>query len=321
MIRVFGDKEGTKEYAAAMELRSLIVSEWPDVQNNDNHKIWIIPSAKCHGEMRTDIDIVVFGYFGRDYPIPRTDHLQHDFLIRSVCLTIEVKSHSVDSGSISFRGNEVIVYRDGREENASEQSEGQQIALRSYLNRQGKKAPYVNNLIWLRNVPQRYLPNSTHNIIGADATWTTFLQKVGELRQSSHIKNGWNVIHATNRNRIMELLDAADEFIRELKPSRLDRKKMDEICRRELKDQQYRDKFGQQLLIFRGRGGTGKTVKLLKIAHDLFRDKNARVLILTYNRALASDIERVLDLLNISEGIYTPGISIMTIHSFLYKLF
>jgi hypothetical protein len=321
MIKIFNDadKEGTQEYAAAKELRRLIISTWPDVVDNAAHNIFIIPSAKCYAEKRTDIDILVFGYFAGDYRIPRTNYLQCDFSIRSFCLTIEVKSHSVDG--IRFYGNEVKIYRDGKYESASEQSEGQQIALRNYLKREGLKHPYVTNLIWLRYVPQAHLPKLTHNIIGSDATWITFLQKIAERQQTYLIEKKSNVIGTANRDQVKQLMEAAGIFTRELKPSRLDRKKMEEICRRELKEQQYRDKFGEQLLIIRGRGGTGKTVKLLRIAHDLFRDKGARVKILTYNRALVSDISRVLELLNISEDISKPAISIQTIHSFLSRLF
>src|SRR5690606_11154749 len=74
----------------------------------------------------------------------------------------------------------------------------------------------------------------------------------------------------------------------------LDRKRVERITKRLIDDQQYASKLGTQLLIFRGRGGTGKTITLARLAHDLYSDRISRSLILTYNLTLVSDIKRTL---------------------------
>jgi hypothetical protein len=82
-------------------------------------------------------------------------------------------------------------------------------------------------------------------------------------------------------------------------------------------DTEYLDKLGEQLLIFRGRGGTGKTVRLLQLARKLFEENHGRSLLLTYNNALAADIRRLLTLLRISDGIGEPGIGVQTVHGLM----
>ncbi|MCS6889764.1 MAG: hypothetical protein NZQ09_16290, partial [Chloroflexus sp.] len=110
---------------------------------------------------------------------------------------------------------------------------------------------------------------------------------------------------------------------RRLEPTALDRKKIELLSsRRVLKDNdaEYVKKLGSQLLIFRGRGGTGKTVHLLRLAHELYIDHDARILILTYNKALVADLRRLLALMGICDFYGRRAIEIRTVHSFLYRL-
>ncbi|HAZ27663.1 TPA: RNA helicase, partial [Candidatus Acetothermia bacterium] len=78
--------------------------------------------------------------------------------------------------------------------------------------------------------------------------------------------------------------------------------------------------LGSQLLLFRGRGGAGKTVNLLRVAHHLYQEKRARVLILTYNKALVADIARLFAIMGIRDGLETQRISIQQIQSYVSDL-
>ncbi|HEY0771869.1 MAG TPA: DNA/RNA helicase domain-containing protein [Sphingobacteriaceae bacterium] len=312
MIAVLGP-EHTTESAAAEHLQELIGTAWPSVAKSNQHSVQIVGSAKCYGQKRKDIDILVFANLGNPFSIGTFN--QKQISIQSFCLTIEVKSHAPQD--IQFEGNKVYVkYKNGWED-ASEQSEEQQVSLRSYLASLNLKAPYVTNLIWLLHVPESEIPQGNHNIIGSDATWEAFLHRIWSLRRSYLESKGQFVI----RDQTNDLIRATEVFTKKLTPSRLDRRKMEIISQKALRDQQYKEKIGRQLLIYRGRGGTGKTVQLLRVAHDLYREMDAKVLILTYNKALVSDIRRVLALMNISDDIARPSIIIQTVHQFLYSLF
>lgn len=87
-----------------------------------------------------------------------------------------------------------------------------------------------------------------------------------------------------------------------------------------LGEQQYAKAIGEKLIVISGRAGTGKTIKLLKIACDLAINNGARSLILTYNHALVSDIKRTLALAEIPDGVDTYTVNITTLHKFIYEL-
>jgi hypothetical protein len=70
---------------------------------------------------------------------------------------------------------------------------------------------------------------------------------------------------------------------------------------------------------FRGRGGSGKTIHLLRFAKDLY-DRGKRVLLLTFNKALVADIRRLLVILRIDNQGFDRGISISTAHKFFIKM-
>ncbi|MBK8873704.1 MAG: PhoH family protein [Bacteroidetes bacterium] len=95
---------------------------------------------------------------------------------------------------------------------------------------------------------------------------------------------------------------------------------MEHITSKLLDQQQYAKAIGEKLIVISGRAGTGKTIKLLRIACDLAQNKGARSLILTYNHALVSDIKRTFALIEIPDGIDEYCINIATLHKFFYEL-
>ena len=54
---------------------------------------------------------------------------------------------------------------------ASEQSHKQVFALRNYLTSHHLGAPFISDVIWLRQVANPQLPPRPHNLLGASLTW------------------------------------------------------------------------------------------------------------------------------------------------------
>ena len=241
--------------------------------------------------------------------------------IQSFCVTVEVKTHRAED--IRFVGNSCYVVYNGREHNVTEQSERQKYSVRSYLieNTASRKAPFITNLIWLRNVPTSQLPSVNSNLIGGDVSWRAFMEAVARLSgASSPTPHRSRVVRGFSSNRRFD--EALGVFSQKLASTPLDRKKIEYITRRVLdRGQQYGEKLGEQLLIFRGRGGTGKTVRLLRLAHQAYDERGLRVLILTYNKALAADLNRVLSLMEIRSSVADESVSIKTVHSFMREWF
>ncbi|MCI0562633.1 MAG: AAA family ATPase, partial [Nitrososphaera sp.] len=149
----------------------------------------------------------------------------------------------------------------------------------------------------------------------ADLTWEIFVEKISLLQGT---RNQGSVQSFSSRKYYSEV---SSIFSRRIEASKIDRKRLEAITKRVLdrSKQQYAGKLGQQLLVYRGRGGTGKTVRLIQTAYQAYDESGMRVLLLTYNKALVSDLRRLLALLGIQDAIGEGSIAVKTIHSFMHE--
>jgi hypothetical protein len=180
------------EYTAATTLRERITATWPDVATRWDHIIALVAAAKCYGQRICDIDLILFLDLTHEPRSIAED--THPLMLASACATIEIKDH--DPASVRFIGNQVEVRYHGRWHNVSEQSFKQRFALKGYLEAHRTRAPWIVNLIWLRNVPEIKLPNTIHNIIGSDTTWETLLERLRRLCQPHRDASGNLQLHA-----------------------------------------------------------------------------------------------------------------------------
>src|SRR2546428_6695243 len=207
MIEILQPDDGS-EGRAAEELYSLILSAWPDVKNKAQYDIRIIPNAKCHGQRREDIDILLFARFANS--LPSFTGLEGRTYVDSLLLAIEVKDTPPDR--VRFNGNKVEVqYKSKWQsllgssnnrhvwENASGQSHEQLQSIKAYLGREGIKHPSVTNLIWLRNVLTKDLPEGRHNIVGSDCKWEDFLRKIKTINTQDGC-----IIRASSRDNVSD---------------------------------------------------------------------------------------------------------------------
>jgi len=108
-------------------------------------------------------------------------------------------------------------------------------------------------------------------------------------------------------------------LLQTLEPTAIDRRRMDRIAKAAVPEN-WLDDLGVKQLLIRGRGGVGKTVILLQLAYRIFDREGKRSLLLTYNRALVSDMRRTMALLGVPRSVENGGISIETVHGFIGKL-
>lgn len=307
----------TAEYAAATTLQQRITALWPDVAARKDQQVALVAAAKCYGQRICDIDLILFLHFTGE-PLLISGMPQPLFL-KSACVTIEIKDH--DPGSVRFVGNQVEVRYRERWHNVSEQSYKQLYALKGYLEAHRTRAPWIVNLIWLRNVPEAHLPYTMHNIIGSDTTWEGFLKRLCRLSTQQLQRTGGQLYAGG------QLSEAVKLFTGITKPplTTTEQHKVTQVIKAppvhgKEPAPKYIERLGTQMLIFQGRGGTGKTASLLKLAHMLYEYKDQRILILTYNRALVADIKRLLTLMGIHDGSAQRSIVVQTAHSFFYDL-
>ena len=106
---------------------------------------------------------------------------------------------------------------------------------------------------------------------------------------------------------------------REMPLGELTRKRIEQIVDAELSDFMPEVETGK-LNIFRGKAGTGKTINLIKLAIKLVDSEEARVQILTYNRALVSDIRRLFALAQLPDMFQAQCVSVNTMQSYFFGL-
>jgi len=329
MIKIFGINE-TPEYAAADAIANLARIAWTWLEDDEESFLYLVPSFQCHGQSPKDIDIVLLGYF---YAQNGSKFSPHGLLtlpnganidtskvtVQSLCLTIEVKEHTPDTVRIIGSRVDVAYLTRGekRWHSATDQSHSQLYSLVNYLRSRGiAYPPRITNLIWLRNVSANELPKPPHNILHSKITWNGLLYTAASSSQISGCEGDYVYSAFTRRDHDLEAV--VQTITEELRPSELDRKKMDAMVKSPSNYDWY-PHVGKKQVIFHGHGGTGKTMVLLQIANAACR-VGSRVLVLTYNKALVADLRRLMSLAKITDDIASGTIHIQTVHSFFSGL-
>lgn len=326
-IKIIGN-EKKNEYSAAVGLKNIIELE----TKNSNGKVLIMSGFNCLGQKVRDIDIVVFGQFESNLEkdictkVKKGQNLlelkNRTININNFCFCIEVKDHSPEF--VTFEGNRALVKYNDNLHDASSQSEDQKYSLINYLKDKFTidKIPRICNFLWFRNINQDELPSGPHNYLGANFDFLDLMTLACTQNIPCEFKGNY-YFNSCKKNSQTELnFKLAYEYFEEYKKNvgKLTRKRLEKITKEQiLKDQSYVEEIGKKLVVIRGRAGTGKTIKLLRLAYDLC-NRGERCLILTYNKALVSDIRRLIALAEVSSDITSPTIDIRTIHSFIRVL-
>lgn len=314
MIEILGSTQ-SPEYRAAEKFKHAFETLLDEraIQSSD---IRIVVSAKTYGEKRQDIDLVIIGKFSHPIKIPRSSVVVTDALLLSFFLTVEVKDHPPNK--LHFSGPKVFVQYRERNEDASEQAEQQKYSAKSYIQKHNLDAPYIVSILLLNNYPKANLPKLRHNILAGDFSAQDVLELI-YVAHENKLSSSQVLISSFRQSEVAKYIHVANLFTAKLDATRLDRKKIELITKRNFNQQNYANKdLGTQLLIFAGPGGTGKTVNLLQLAHYVYQERDAKALILTYNLALVSDIRRLMALMGMTDDIAAARVKIATVHSFIY---
>lgn len=320
MIEIIGGEEGTAELEAARELVAAIDFEWGGLAGQV-HGV-IVAGMQCYGQRTRDIDLVLLIQANEPIELDPLMVFQdsmgrtvepHRLLVRGLCLAVEVKDHPPDL--VRFDGNQATVLYRGQPHNATVQSESQQVSLRNYLTGRGLKPPFVVNLLWFRGIRQHQLPPGPHNCLGGNATWELFVNTAVRLGGHQSGRNWQLDAFATGAC----FADVRRVLAQRIEPGALDRIRMERISAH-LLPQHLADELGRRLLLLRGRGGTGKTMALLQLAWQAYRERGDRCLVLTYNRVLAADLMRLLALLRVPDDVARESIQVRTIVGYMTRL-
>lgn len=285
-------------------------------------KVIIVVGAKTEGERVEDIDLLVIGELAPGRMIPEASLPEtmagRSAELRDFVFTIEVKAHDPRNIQVVSGNNIQVRYADDWK-SATDQSNEQKYALKNWVERRLKlTCPRISHAVWLINVASAELQPAPRHVLFRDSGLPDLLRLLDArmLERAAERENRAPVVTSiVGRDRsVMAQLQVYFRSRTEL--GVLDRRKLERICERIVRDQNWTDRLGQQLLVFRGRGGAGKTLRLLNLARYLHNVRGQRVLFLTYNRALVQDVRRLTNVL----GLSPDQVHIQTTASFMLKL-
>ena len=314
------------EYAAAVCLRENLKES---ISESVNGNISIAYGLTLTGQEVRDIDILVVGQLD-NYIIPDSytnnpQYAKKPLKVDSFCIAIELKEHPAHR--ISFQGTHVLVEYQGQLKDATAQNEKQRYSLLNYISNTCGYKPIVTNVLWLKSLDKKQLRDMTRfNPVGALPAEFSFRELVDKMIYQgispyynqddkcyhlSYSYNGENLL-----NDIKSIV-----FSSSTPPAGLTRNKLDLLAQSKAQRSLEQSNIGQELTIFKGRAGTGKTIRLIEAALQLANnDTGKRCLLLTYNHALVSDIRRLLHFMNIPDDIDSYSVQIQTLHSFFMSL-
>ena len=340
VVRIKCNNEGSSESMAANQLKKQLEKELSGTSQFTKGEILIISNVTLFGQETKDIDIIMIGILqnyklkvnstAKDRKNALLPEAMRDIFINSFCYVIEVKDHSYSG--VKQDGLNLLVKYNQKWSDATSQSEKQKYAQIYYLQEHLGFSPAICNFIWLKNISSKELlqlnQNHKDNLLPSSFSLIDIITK--STFQSTPFKpdnQTYCIINCVtkdnsdlfNLNKLQKVFNLFSEI--RTATGELTRRKIEQITSASLDKQQYAQDIGKKLTVIAGRAGTGKTVRLLRIACDLAVKKGSRSLILTYNHALVSDIRRVLALAGIPDGVDSYTVQISTLHKFFFQIF
>ena len=328
VVSVIGSKPESDEYLGALQLKKVLETGLP---SNAIGEIILHANATLVGQTVKDIDILMLGTLQNcsavvDFTDSDGNRLKDRVSFSSFCTAIEIKSH--DISGIVREGTEFYVKYRHELHPVTTQSNAQKISVMNYLERSTGYSPFVTNIIWFTGITEEELKTllSTDygimpsNVLASSFSVQTLLQRLVWQRQPKLFRGSYHFDCGINMLSIDDLAKVFRKFsVAKAGMGALTRKRIEQITTNVIKSSIQKPIEGK-LSIYRGRAGTGKTIGLIQLAISLVDQEDARVLILTYNRALVSDLRRLFTLADLPDLFSSSCVAINTMHSFFYRL-
>jgi DNA replication protein DnaC len=323
---------GTEEFQCAEVLQNIFERDLPNAATGN---ILIVSNAQIYGGKVKDIDLVCIGdlcncyLHNINFPIGTKQGLDTQsnktLELGNFCFVIEVKTHPPDllfTTGLSLKAR----YANKPVHDVTNQSEEQKYSLKDFLEKHNGYSPYITNYIWLRGVDNlkstNLVKNGKANYLSCNFTIYDLLELTCS-QQNALLMNGLYKLNSSSKSKFnsADIQKIFNIFNKNLEcMGELTRRKIEKITTKILSNQQYAQEIDKKLTIISGRAGTGKTIKILRIACDLAKNKGKTCLLLTYNNALVSDMKRMLALAFFSDNLESPTVKIYTIHKFIRDL-
>lgn len=327
-VMIYGAEQTSDEYLAALKLKDIIQRSLPSSVIGE---IVLFASATMMGQAVKDVDLLMIGQL-QNYEINAEFYTEEKGLVKekvavlSFCTTIEIKRH--DISGIFLNGTDFYVKYGTKSHCVTSQSNKQKIAAMEFFKRTLMTSPFVTNVIWFTqatsNDIKKLLTNSGRtmlsNVLGSDFDFKELMQLL--IWQRPPYRKWNNYIFDSNYtpNSLQGIQNALSLFSKtKAHMGEMTRRRIEQLTNKAFQTNALIDTQGK-VSIYRGRAGTGKTVGLIQTAIHLVDEDQARVLMLTYNKALVSDIRRLFALAELPDMFEENCLHISTMHSYFYHL-
>lgn len=327
-VSVFGAEKESDEYAAALKLKNIIQNSTPEGAIGE---IVLFVSATLYGQAVKDVDLMMLGSIqnynlNSEFSDKDGNRVQDKVFIQNFCTVIEVKRH--DISGIVLNGTDFYVKYGADLHCVTQQSNKQKISAMNFFISALSFSPFITNVIWFTQATAseidsllsnngRRLPS---NVLGSDFEFKDLLhllmlQKPPFKTRAGYIfDSNYESCGVSDFQKALQLFSESKEQMGELT-----RKRIEMISNKAFQDRSLIDLQGK-VSIYRGRAGTGKTVGLIQTAISLVDEKSARVLMLTYNKALVSDIRRLFALAELPDMFEENCVAVNTMQSYFFRL-
>lgn len=327
-IMVYGADQSSDEYIAALKLKQIIQDSLPGSAIGE---IVLFASATLMGQAVKDVDLLMIGEV-QNYSVNAEFHTDAEGLVKdyvaisSFCTTIEVKRH--DISGIFVNGTDFYVKYGTRNHCVTTQSNKQKISAMQFFERTLMVSPYVTNVIWFTQATpsdiKKLLTNNGRtmpsNVLGSDFNFKEMMQLLIWQNPPRKRWNNYIFDSSYNSSSLQSIQNALSLFSRtKAHMGEMTRRRIEQLTNKAFQANALVDTQGK-VSIYRGRAGTGKTVGLIQTAIYLVDEEQARVLMLTYNKALVSDIRRLFALAELPDMFETNCLHINTMHSYFFQL-
>ena len=332
-VSIYGADKDSDEYNAALKMKSIIQNSVPDSVIGE---IILFVSATLFGQAVKDIDLMMMGNLNnysvnaefnaseKDGVLQNTVNDKVD--VRSFCTVIEVKSH--DISGIVRNGTDFYVKYGNRLHCVTLQSNKQKIAAKSFFEKSLSFSPFITNIIWFTQVTADDVTGLLEigggrlpsNVVGKDFEFRELMQLLIWQKPPFRTRSGFVFESNYESCTVNDFQKALMLFSHTKKQmGELTRKRIEMITSKTFRDNALVDANGK-VSIYRGRAGTGKTVGLIQTAIRLVDEEQARVIILTYNRALVSDIRRLFALAELPDMFEENCVYVSTMHAYFFHM-
>lgn len=327
-INVYGGDKESDEYKAACVLKEIIRRDIPESVDGE---IVLFSSATLVGQAVKDVDLMLLGSL-QNYRIDAffynssVGEIKDKVEILSFCTTIEIKRH--DISGIYVNGTDFYVKYGKGSHCVMVQSNKQKIAAMNFFQKTLSFSPYITNLIWFTQVTSgdvnglltNHGKKMPSNVLAADFKFKDLIQLLIYQKPPYRLNGKYYFDSNYNSNSVLEVERALELFSKTKEQmGELTRRRIEQITNQTFVNNQLIDSQGN-VSIYRGRAGTGKTVGLIQTAIYLVEEKQERVLLLTYNKALVSDIRRLFALAEMPDMFEESCVCVDTMHSFFFAL-